>query len=81
MHLLCVLALDRFGDFISDQVVAPVRETAAQALGAVAAALAQRSSSMQVGAWGTCKLHAHGCMRVHARELACVSQGCWPCMC
>ena len=30
--LLCVFALDRFGDYISDQVVAPVRETAAQAL-------------------------------------------------
>jgi TATA-binding protein-associated factor len=28
-----VLALDRFGDFVSDQVVAPVRETCAQALG------------------------------------------------
>ena len=33
MRLLCVLALDRFGDFVSDQVVAPVRETCAQALG------------------------------------------------
>eukprot|EP00887_Chlorella_sp_A99_P001519 scaffold8.g1519.t1 len=38
-HLLCVLALDRFGDYLSDQVVAPVRETAAQALGAAARAL------------------------------------------
>ncbi|XP_067006130.2 TATA-binding protein-associated factor 172 [Anabrus simplex] len=35
LRLLCVLALDRFGDFVSDQVVAPVRETCAQALGAV----------------------------------------------
>lgn len=34
LRLLCVLALDRFGDFISDQVVAPVRETCAQVLGA-----------------------------------------------
>ncbi|GIL55054.1 hypothetical protein Vafri_10704 [Volvox africanus] len=33
VHLLCVLALDRFGDYGSDQVTAPVRETAAQALG------------------------------------------------
>lgn len=33
LRLLCVLALDRFGDFISDQVVAPVRETCAQCLG------------------------------------------------
>nr|CAD7262320.1 unnamed protein product [Timema shepardi] len=32
LRLLCVLALDRFGDFVSDQVVAPVRETCAQAL-------------------------------------------------
>ena len=36
LRLLCVLALDRFGDFISDQVVAPVRETSAQALGSLA---------------------------------------------
>eukprot|EP00124_Ichthyophonus_hoferi_P002688 Ihof_evm3s194 gene=Ihof_evmTU3s194 len=33
IRLLCVFALDRFGDFVSDQVVAPVRETCAQALG------------------------------------------------
>ena len=33
VRLLCVLALDRFGDFVGDGVVAPVRETAAQALG------------------------------------------------
>ncbi|XP_073120900.1 TATA-binding protein-associated factor BTAF1 [Henckelia pumila] len=35
IRFLCVLSLDRFGDYISDQVVAPVRETCAQALGAV----------------------------------------------
>lgn len=35
LRLLCVLALDKFGDFISDQVVAPVRETCAQTLGHV----------------------------------------------
>ncbi|EDS39763.1 TATA-binding protein-associated factor 172 [Culex quinquefasciatus] len=35
LRLLCVLALDRFGDFVSDQVVAPVRETCAQVLGTV----------------------------------------------
>ncbi|GAB6025941.1 btaf1 RNA polymerase II, B-TFIID transcription factor-associated, 170kDa [Chamberlinius hualienensis] len=35
LRLLCVLALDRFGDFISDQVVAPVRETCAQGLGTI----------------------------------------------
>uniref|UniRef100_A0A7N0U9X5 TATA-binding protein-associated factor BTAF1 n=1 Tax=Kalanchoe fedtschenkoi TaxID=63787 RepID=A0A7N0U9X5_KALFE len=33
IRLLCVLSLDRFGDYVSDQVVAPVRETCAQALG------------------------------------------------
>ncbi|XP_071538423.1 TATA-binding protein-associated factor 172 isoform X2 [Panulirus ornatus] len=35
VRLVCVLALDRFGDFVSDQVVAPVRETCAQVLGGV----------------------------------------------
>ncbi|KAE8721381.1 TATA-binding protein-associated factor BTAF1 [Hibiscus syriacus] len=34
IRFLCVLTLDRFGDYVSDQVVAPVRETCAQALGA-----------------------------------------------
>lgn len=33
IRLICVFALDRFGDFVSDQVVAPVRETCAQTLG------------------------------------------------
>lgn len=35
LRLLCVLGLDRFGDFVSDQVVAPVRETCAQVLGSL----------------------------------------------
>ncbi|KAJ3082443.1 TATA-binding protein-associated factor mot1 [Quaeritorhiza haematococci] len=35
IRLLCVLALDRFADFVSDQVVVPVRETCAQTLGVV----------------------------------------------
>jgi TATA-binding protein-associated factor len=35
LRLLSVLALDRFGDYVSDQVVAPVRETCAQTLGLV----------------------------------------------
>ncbi|XP_031406931.1 TATA-binding protein-associated factor BTAF1 [Punica granatum] len=34
IRFLCVLSLDRFGDYVSDQVIAPVRETCAQALGA-----------------------------------------------
>ncbi|KAK1863539.1 hypothetical protein I4F81_006094 [Pyropia yezoensis] len=38
-RLLCVLALDRFGDYVGDAVVAPVRETAAQALASTAAVL------------------------------------------
>jgi TATA-binding protein-associated factor len=35
IRLLCVFALDRFADFISDQVVAPVRATCAQVLGTI----------------------------------------------
>lgn len=35
LRLMYVLALDRFGDFISDQVIAPVRETTAQVLGTI----------------------------------------------
>ncbi|KAI3435532.1 hypothetical protein D9Q98_001597 [Chlorella vulgaris] len=50
IHLLCVLALDRFGDFVSDQVVAPVRETAAQAMGAVARPLPQHALPSLLGA-------------------------------
>ena len=34
VRLLCLLSLDRFGDYVGDGVVAPVRETGAQALGA-----------------------------------------------
>ncbi|XP_069123766.1 TATA-binding protein-associated factor 172-like [Argopecten irradians] len=35
LRLVCVIALDRFGDYVSDEVVAPVRETCAQTLGVV----------------------------------------------
>ncbi|XP_039291094.1 TATA-binding protein-associated factor 172 [Nilaparvata lugens] len=35
LRLVCVLALDRFGDYVSDQVVAPVRETCSQVIGSV----------------------------------------------
>jgi TATA-binding protein-associated factor len=31
--LVCVLALDRFADYVSDTVIVPVRETVAQTLG------------------------------------------------
>lgn len=39
LRLVSLMARDRFGDFVSDQVVAPVRESAAQALGAAVAHL------------------------------------------
>ena len=32
VKFLCIFVLDRFGDFVSDQVVAPVRETVSQTL-------------------------------------------------
>ena len=34
-RLCCVLMLDRFGDYVSDNVVAPIRETTGQVLGAL----------------------------------------------
>lgn len=46
LRLLCVLAIDRFGDFISDQVVAPVRETCAQALGSLAMLISKEKHNM-----------------------------------
>ncbi|XP_018022438.1 TATA-binding protein-associated factor 172 isoform X2 [Hyalella azteca] len=41
-RLVCVLALDTFGDYLGDQVVAPVRETIAQALGVACIQLQQQ---------------------------------------
>jgi TATA-binding protein-associated factor len=35
LRCICVFLLDRFGDFVSDQVVAPIRESVAQLLGAI----------------------------------------------
>ncbi|XP_019852330.1 PREDICTED: TATA-binding protein-associated factor 172 isoform X2 [Amphimedon queenslandica] len=35
IRIICVFALDRFADFVSDQVVAPVRATCAQVLGII----------------------------------------------
>eukprot|EP01133_Synstelium_polycarpum_P000248 gene248-301_t len=43
IRLLCVIALDRFGDFVSDQVVAPVRETCAQVLGIAVKFMSEQS--------------------------------------
>ncbi|KAJ5678976.1 hypothetical protein N7462_007220 [Penicillium macrosclerotiorum] len=42
-RLLCVLMLDRFGDYISDTVVAPIRETVGQTLGALLSHLPPKS--------------------------------------
>ncbi|KAJ5818637.1 hypothetical protein N7474_004228 [Penicillium riverlandense] len=42
-RLLCVLMLDRFGDYISDNVVAPIRETVGQTLGALLSQLPPKS--------------------------------------
>ena len=41
--LLCVIVLDRFGDFVSDQVVAPVRETVSQTLASLMLHMPKRS--------------------------------------
>ncbi|KAG7086556.1 hypothetical protein E1B28_002505 [Marasmius oreades] len=40
---LCVLVLDRFGDFVSDQVVAPVREMVSQTLASLLIHMPRRS--------------------------------------
>lgn len=39
LRLITVLALDRFGDYVSHEVVAPVRETTAQVLGIISSHL------------------------------------------
>jgi hypothetical protein len=41
--LLCVFILDRFGDFVSDQVVAPVRETVSQTIASLLLHMPRRS--------------------------------------
>ncbi|KAL4259712.1 TATA-binding protein-associated factor Mot1 [Pleurotus pulmonarius] len=41
--LLCVLVLDRFGDFVSDQVIAPVREMISQTLASLLLHMPRRS--------------------------------------
>ncbi|KAI5282270.1 TATA-binding protein-associated factor mot1, partial [Ascosphaera aggregata] len=42
-RLLCVFLLDRFGDYVSDNVVAPIRETVGQTLGALLSHLPDES--------------------------------------
>jgi TATA-binding protein-associated factor len=49
LRLLCVLGIDRFGDFISDQVVAPVRETCAQALGSLVLLISSKKKTKTKG--------------------------------
>lgn len=40
---LCVFVLDRFGDFVSDQVIAPVRETVSQTMASLMLHMPRRS--------------------------------------
>lgn len=47
LRCACVFLLDRFGDYVSDQVVAPIRESVAQLLGAALVHM-QRSSVVEV---------------------------------
>jgi len=46
---ICILSLDRFGDFLFDQVVAPVRENAAQMLGCCVTFMKRENSSIVIG--------------------------------
>eukprot|EP00192_Tetraselmis_astigmatica_P001352 CAMPEP_0117692082 /NCGR_PEP_ID=MMETSP0804-20121206/26113_1 /TAXON_ID=1074897 /ORGANISM="Tetraselmis astigmatica, Strain CCMP880" /LENGTH=1797 /DNA_ID=CAMNT_0005505457 /DNA_START=126 /DNA_END=5519 /DNA_ORIENTATION=+ len=67
IRMLCILALDRFGDYVSDQVVAPVRETAAQVLGAAMKALPLASLKVVMKMLGQLRGREewqvrHGCM-------------------
>ncbi|OXU18742.1 hypothetical protein TSAR_003060 [Trichomalopsis sarcophagae] len=61
LRLLCVLGIDRFGDFISDQVVAPVRETCAQALGSLILLISAKSN-------GEVKLEKNGETTANSEE-------------
>ncbi|GAA5884682.1 hypothetical protein JCM6882_005348 [Rhodosporidiobolus microsporus] len=60
--LLCVFALDRFGDYVSDQVIAPVREIASQAL-AVLLPHMPLSSAAEVQRVLVDMVHQHGSVR------------------
>lgn len=46
LKALTVLALDKFGDFLFDQVVAPVRENAAQLLGCCVAYMSEKNAHL-----------------------------------
>ncbi|OBZ75174.1 hypothetical protein A0H81_04814 [Grifola frondosa] len=43
IKFLCIFVLDRFGDFVSDQVIAPVRETVSQTLASLLLYMPRRS--------------------------------------
>ena len=43
VKFLCIFVLDRFGDFVSDQVIAPVRETVSQTLASLLLHMPRRS--------------------------------------
>ncbi|KAL7056625.1 hypothetical protein AAHC03_021014 [Spirometra sp. Aus1] len=77
VRVLCTLALDQFSDFICDEVVAPVRETAAQVLGVLAGHLDVDQvkevirhllgmMSMHETGGGTCFLSKTSWMAVHS---------------
>ncbi|KAF8163184.1 SNF2 superfamily chromatin remodeling protein [Crassisporium funariophilum] len=55
--LLCIFVLDRFSDFVSDQVVAPVRETVSQTLASLLLHMPRRSL-----------LHVHGVLLQMIRQ-------------
>lgn len=70
LRLLCVCALDRFGDYMSDVVVAPVRDTTAQALGAVVKFMAPEDVRRVLAV--LLELQKHTCV---GPILACVNEG------
>ncbi|KAH9923909.1 SNF2 chromatin remodeling protein [Epithele typhae] len=43
VKFLCIFVLDRFGDFVSDQVIAPVRETVSQTMASLLLHMPRRS--------------------------------------
>lgn len=57
IKFLCIFVLDRFGDFVSDQVVAPVRETVSQTLASLLLHMPRRSV-----------LHVHGVLLQMIRQ-------------
>ncbi|KAJ3516729.1 hypothetical protein NLJ89_g947 [Agrocybe chaxingu] len=60
--LLCIFVLDRFSDFVTDQVVAPVRETVSQTLASLLIHMPRRSL-----------LHVHSVLLQMIRQEFCVS--------